>query len=151
MPLTVTATLTIPDRLLEVRTARAGGPGGQHVNKVNVRVEICLRLGPELGLPPDALERLMRTQANRISREGVLRIVAQAHREQSRNIADGLERLKAMILAALVCPIQRRPTRPSRASRRRRLDAKRRRGRTKRQRGATQRVEDGVRGGAPRF
>jgi ribosome-associated protein len=135
MPLWITDTIEIPDRALELRFSRAGGPGGQNVNKVSTRVEIILDLGADIGLPPDALERLRRTQRRRISRDGRLRIVAQGHRDQARNREEALRILAAMILESLVRPRVRRPTRPSRGSRERRLAKKRRRSQVKAHRG----------------
>lgn len=127
----VDSRLTIPGDELVIRASRSGGPGGQHVNTTSSRIE--LRWDVSASRAPDRTqrERLMERLGPRLTSDGVLVLHASEHRSQHRNRAAALERLRLLIVEALVEPEERRPTRPSRASRTRRLDAKRVRGRTK--------------------
>jgi ribosome-associated protein len=134
MPLAINDWLTLPDDLVEVRFSRAGGPGGQNVNKVSSRVELLVNLAGWTDLPPYAREKLEARERKRISREGVLRLVCQDYRDQSRNREACLEKLAELLRECLHRPIQRRPTRPSRAAKARRLEGKRRRSDVKRMR-----------------
>ncbi len=134
MPLVINESLSIPENLLEFRFSRASGPGGQNVNKVSSRVELLVALA-SLPLPPDALERLKRAAGRKVSAAGVLTLVCQLSRDQGANRETCLERLREMLVAALVRPRNRVPTRPSRASRERRLEGKRQHSATKATRG----------------
>ena len=117
----------IPRDRLTIRFARSGGPGGQNVNKVETKAEVRLRLADADWIPPGARARLFATEAARINREGELVITSSRFRSQSRNLEDCIEKLSRLIEAASVRPRRRVATRPTRASREERLQAKRRR------------------------
>jgi ribosome-associated protein len=124
------------DPWLEVRFDPASGPGGQHVNKVSTRATVLLNVDACDLFTPTQRERIHRRLGNRITRDGELRVVAQQERSQSANREHAIRRLIELLEQALHVATPRRPTRPTRASQRRRLDAKRRRGQIKRQRQA---------------
>ena len=113
----------------------ASGPGGQNVNKVATAVQLRLDLA-RAGLPDEVRLRLQRLAGKRVSREGTLLIVARQHRTQERNRAAALDALIELVRRATVVPKRRRATRPTAASRARRLDDKAHRARTKRERTA---------------
>jgi ribosome-associated protein len=131
MPVPVSGTLEIPDELLEFRAVRASGPGGQNVNKVSNAIELRFDSAAWDALPPNARMRLGRIAGRRMTDAGLIVIDAQRHRSLEQNRADAIERLVAMITAALVEPKPRRPTRPTRASKERRLQGKARSAQTK--------------------
>jgi len=124
--------LVIPASELVVRRTRSGGPGGQNVNKVATRIELEFDVEASSVLAPEEKVLLRTRLAGRMSRDGVLRVVAQSERTQSRNETEARRRLAALVLRALAVQKPRRPTRPTASSRRETLDAKRRRGRLKR-------------------
>jgi ribosome-associated protein len=123
----ITPHISIDERELEERFIRASGPGGQNVNKLSSAVQLRFDVRHSPSLPDDVRARLERLAGRRLTREGVLVIIAQRHRTQERNRADALERLIELIERAAVAPVPRRPTRPTRGSRERRLESKKRR------------------------
>ena len=123
--------LSIDDKDLIWRFVRASGPGGQNVNKVSSAVELRLDIDRIGGLAPDARHRLTRLAGYRLNQDNVLVIQAQRFRSQERNRADALERLSSLLREALVRPRTRRATRPTKASKERRLKGKNERSRTK--------------------
>lgn len=127
--------LSLPPEELSFTAARSGGPGGQNVNKVASKVLLSFDVSASPSLSEAQRARILERLAPRITKDGLLRVQASNHREQARNLEDARERLRALLAAALERPRSRRPTRPTRGSRERRLGAKRRRSEVKRQRG----------------
>jgi ribosome-associated protein len=127
--------LSIDDKDVIWRFVRASGPGGQNVNKVSSAVELRVDIDRIVGLAADARHRLMRLAGYRLNQENVLIIQAQRFRSQDRNRADALERLSDLLRQALIRPRTRRATRPTKASKERRLKGKSERSRTKSMRG----------------
>jgi ribosome-associated protein len=113
---------------------RSSGPGGQNVNKVASRVELRVEIGRIEGLSDPARERLERLTANRRDADGRLLITSQRTRDQSRNLEDAIEKVRALVGQAMVTPRPRRPTRASKGSVERRLTGKKREGARKKQR-----------------
>ena len=126
----------LPLSELEYRASRSGGPGGQHVNTSSTRVEVWWDVAGSAALSGDQRERLLQKLAPRLDSNGRLRLVSSGTRSQLRNREAVTERLRDVVAAALVLPKKRKPTRPSRAAKAARLDAKRRRAATKRERRA---------------
>ena len=114
----------IPEDELEFRFFRSGGPGGQNVNKVSTAVQMRFdaRNSPSLTEPMRA--RLMKLAGSRLTLDGIILITAVRFRTQERNRADAMERLQALVDKASVAPTYRVPTRPTRASKERRLEGK---------------------------
>jgi ribosome-associated protein len=127
-------TFTLPPEELELRVSRASGPGGQHVNKTATRVEVLWRVAGSSALSDTQRARVLTKLAKRVDAAGFLHIVAQDHRSQLRNRLAAIERLEALVTAALVVPKARRPTRPTKGSREARITTKKRRGHLKRER-----------------
>ena len=136
--LRITPDILIQDEELEWQAIRAQGAGGQNVNKVSSAFHLRFDI-PGSSLPEEIKQRLLQSRDQRISGDGILVIKAQRFRTQEKNRTDALERLRAFIVAATRVQKTRRPTKPTRASQRRRLEGKARRGQTKRLRGS---VED---------
>ncbi len=130
----VTPAIIIPEEEIREQFIRAGGPGGQHVNKTASAVQLRFNVEASPSLPEDARRRLLRIAANRIGADGDLVIRAQEHRSQDRNRQAAREQLAQWIRRALEKPKPRRPTRPSNAAKRRRLEGKRLRGTLKKRR-----------------
>jgi ribosome-associated protein len=137
----VTATIAIDEREITEDFVRASGPGGQNVNKLSTAVQLRFDVRHSPSLPPDVRARLERLAGSRLTRDGVIVITAQRHRTQARNRADALDRLLDLIRQAAIAPIKRRPTRPTRASRERRIEGKKRRSGIKKLRHARPSVE----------
>jgi ribosome-associated protein len=126
----VTDRLAIDERSIEESFIRASGPGGQNVNKVASAVQLRFDLAGS-GLPPEVRARAARLAGARLTQEGAVLITAQRYRSQERNRADALQRLIELLRRAAEAPKPRRPTKPTAASRRKRLEAKARRSRVK--------------------
>ena len=123
--------IVVPEQLLRSATSRSGGPGGQNVNKVESRVTIEVDVDA-LPLDDAQKQRVRERLAGRINREGVLRVTSQAERSQVANRDRALARMEELLRDALEPEKPRRKTRPSRASKQARLEAKKRRSKTKR-------------------
>ena len=135
MPLVISPEISIPDEEFEWKFVRSSGPGGQNVNKVASAVQLRFLLPLNTSLPAAARNRLRRLAGQRLIDDGSILISARAERSQDQNRRAALERLAELIRAALVEPKIRKKTRPTRASKERRIESKKRRASTKRQRG----------------
>jgi ribosome-associated protein len=123
----VTSQIGIDEREVEESFVRASGPGGQNVNKLATAVQLRFDLRSSPSLPAEVRDRLERLAGARLTRDGVLVITAQSHRTQGRNRQDALDRLVDLIRRAAIAPRLRRPTKPTKASRERRVEAKKHR------------------------
>jgi ribosome-associated protein len=119
--------ISIDESEIEESFVRSSGPGGQNVNKLSTAVQLRFDVRGSPSLPNDVALRLMRLGGRRITKEGVLVLIAQNHRTQERNRAEAQARLIALIQEAAVKPIPRRATKPTRASKQRRIEGKKRR------------------------
>jgi ribosome-associated protein len=135
MPLEITPELVIEDAELEERFVRASGPGGQNVNKVATAVQLRFDAAHSAVIAPPVFTRLRTLAGNRMTAEGILVIDARAFRTQAQNREDARARLAELIRRSLVAPKRRRKTRPTSASKQKRLETKRRRAQTKQLRG----------------
>jgi ribosome-associated protein len=134
--LVVTPDVSIPDEEFEWKFIRSSGPGGQNVNKVASAVQLRFLLPLNTSLPVAARNRLRRMAGQKLIDDGSILISARSERSQEQNRRDALERLAELIRAALIEPKVRKKTRPTRASKERRIESKKRRGTTKQDRGA---------------
>jgi len=125
--LVVTPELRIPRTELEYRASRSGGPGGQHVNTSSTRIEVWWDVAGSAALDEAQRERLLARLATRLDGAGRLRLVSGATRSQLKNRAEVTERLAEVVARALHVPKPRKKTKPSRAAKAARLEAKRRR------------------------
>ncbi len=133
--LEIDAALAIPDDELVERFVRAAGPGGQNVNKVASAVELRFDVNASRALPEAVRARLLARRDRRLTDDGVLVIQANRFRDQAKNRDDARARLAEIVRAALVVPKKRVATRPTRASKERRIEAKKTRSAIKRTRG----------------
>ena len=129
--LTVSRSIVLPETELTERFLRADGPGGQHVNRTESAVELRFDVARSPSLPDPVRERLLARRDRRLTDDGVLVIQARRFRDQGRNREDARERLVEIIRAALVVPKARVATKPTRASKERRLVGKQQRGKLK--------------------
>ena len=129
---------TIPDSAVSIRAVRSSGPGGQNVNKVASKVELRVDLDAIIGIHPEARARLRALCKNDLDAEGRLFVTSQLTRDQHRNVEDAREKVRSLVARALVRPIPRRKTKPTRGSVERRIEQKKRHARTK----ANRRGED---------
>jgi|SRR6266849_595678 len=136
--LDIIARLHIPVHEFQWSFARSAGPGGQNVNKVASKAELRWNVAASPALPADVKNRLMAQVRKRITREGELVLTSQRYRDQGRNREDCLEKLRVLILRAATPPRPRKATRPTRASRVHRLQAKKHRSAMKKSRGRPQ-------------
>ena len=127
-PIWITGALTLDPSEIEESFVRATGPGGQHVNKTSTAVQLRFDVRHSPSLPADVRARLERLAGQRLTRDGVLVLLAQSERSQKRNREEALARLVALIREAARPPKPRKPTRPTRGSKQRRLDSKKQRG-----------------------
>ncbi|AGG90656.1 MULTISPECIES: alternative ribosome rescue aminoacyl-tRNA hydrolase ArfB [Rhodanobacter] len=129
--LTISRTLSLPESELVERFLRADGPGGQHVNRTESAVELRFDVAGSPSLPDEVRARLLARRDRRLTAEGMLVIQARRFRDQGRNRDDARERLVEIIRGVLTPPKKRVATKPTRASKERRLAGKQQRGRIK--------------------
>ncbi|SEP69893.1 ribosome-associated protein [Faunimonas pinastri] len=130
----VTHRIALHEDEIQESFIQSSGPGGQNVNKVATAVQIRFDARNSPSLPEDVRERLMAMAGQRLTKDGVIVITARSFRSQDRNREDAVVRLVELIRRAAVRPVVRRPTRPTRASVKRRLEQKNRRSETKKMR-----------------
>ena len=124
-PILLNARVFLPQDAIEVMAVRASGPGGQNVNKVSSKIDMRVRFSRVVGMSEAARARLYEGVRARVDQDGWVRITSQRFRDQARNYDDACAKVKAILEEALVEPIPRRKTRPSRGSVERRLKEKR--------------------------
>jgi len=137
----INETLSIYEREIDERFVRGSGPGGQNVNKVATAVELRFDVGGS-SLPPDVKARLVTLAGSRMTTDGVLLLDSREHRTQGQNREAARDRLAALIRQAAIRPKKRRPTKPGRAAKERRLTTKKLRAEVKGTRGRTRVNED---------
>lgn len=119
--------VVVPEAAVETKAVRASGPGGQNVNKLATKIQMRVDLARVVGLEGDELSRVRESLRSRLDADGRLLVMSQDTRDQARNREDCASKIAQLLRAALVRPKVRRPTRPTRASKERRIEAKRRR------------------------
>ena len=130
----VTPHISLDESELTESFVRSSGPGGQNVNKVSSAVQLRFDARHSPSLPNDVAIRLMKLAGSRLTKDGVIVIIAQQHRQQERNRADARERLFDMIRQAAIPPVPRRATRVPKSEKKKRLEGKKRRSEIKRHR-----------------
>jgi ribosome-associated protein len=133
----VSARITIPDAELRFSFARSSGPGGQNVNKVSSKATLHWDVTQSPSLPDDVKRRFLDKFASRITTQGEIVITSQESRDQPKNIQSCLDKLRGMLLEVLVPPKKRRPTKPTKGSKVRRLNDKKSKSQTKANRRAS--------------
>src|SRR4051812_27441046 len=123
----ITDQISIDESEIEESFVRSSGPGGQNVNKLSTAVQLRFDVRHSPSLPNDVAVRLTRLAGRRMTKDGVLVLIAQNHRTQERNRAEAQDRLVALIKQAAVRPTPRRATKPTKASKQRRIETKKRR------------------------
>ena len=137
--LVVNHQISVPLREFEFTFSRSSGPGGQNVNKVNTKVTLHWPITSSPSLPDAVRERFIAKFHRRINNKGQLVVISQRFRDQGRNVGDCLAKLREMLSSVAVGPKSRKKTRPSRASRERRLQTKQRTSEKKQRRGPVRR------------
>ena len=127
----ITSRIVIPDEELIFSFARSSGPGGQNVNKVNSKATLRWNVTASAALPDDVRSRFLKVYASRLTNEGEILVTSQESRDQPKNIAICLEKLRGMIQQVLTAPKKRRPTKPTKGSKQRRLNDKKQRSEVK--------------------
>lgn len=117
--------IQIPYTEFDFSFSRSGGPGGQNVNKVNTKVTIRWDIKGSPTVPDDVSNRFCAKYRRRITKEGHLVMQSQRYRDQGRNVADVIDKLRVLLLEVATAPVKRKPTKPSRGSKERRLESKR--------------------------
>jgi ribosome-associated protein len=123
----ITDSISIDEAEIEESFVRSSGPGGQNVNKLSTAVQLRFDVRRSPSLPNDVAVRLIRIAGKRMTKDGVLVIIAQNHRTQERNRIEARDRLTDLVRKAAVKPTPRRATKPTRASREKRIEVKKRR------------------------
>ena len=136
--LVVNSRVCIPEDELAFTFVRSSGAGGQNVNKVNTKAVLHFAVATSPSVPEDVRRRFLARYATRVSTQGELVLTSQRHRDQARNVADCLEKLRELLLSVADPPKPRRPTKPTRGARERRLGAKRHKSQRKNLRGRVQ-------------
>jgi len=141
-PLVISEKVTLPGHDLEWTAVRASGPGGQNVNKVSSKIELSFDFEGTVALPEPAKARLRALAKNTLDAEGRILVTSQKTRDQAKNLADAREKLKELVQKALVVPKVRKPTKPSKTAKKRRVEGKKKLATKKANRRAPRRGDD---------